>query len=160
MSNKKTSVEAATGSVGKEVLSYCTSCKMDLNHVIIAMEESKIAKVQCLTCKKEHLFREPKGSKSASAKKRKKSTDSSQEGEASVSSESSAHSIELEWQRLMELHQASAVKPYTMKAQFQLGDRLNHSSFGEGIVSKLIYPNKLEVIFRTDIKVMIHAGSV
>ena len=52
---------AQKNSVGTEALAYCTSCKMDLNHVIVAMKGDRIAKVQCLTCKKEHVYKAPKG---------------------------------------------------------------------------------------------------
>ena len=50
-----------TSTVASETLSYCTSCKIDLNHRIVAMKEDLIVKVQCLTCKKEHKYRSPKG---------------------------------------------------------------------------------------------------
>jgi hypothetical protein len=58
----------------------------------------------------------------------------------------------------MSAHKEVPIKPYTMKGMFGLGDKLNHPIFGDGIVGKLIYPNKLEVIFRTDVKVLIYAG--
>jgi hypothetical protein len=66
----------------------------------------------------------------------------------------------VEWEKLMVAHRATPTKNYSMKAHFALGDKLAHPTFGEGIVGKLIYPNKLEVIFRTDVKVLIHAGQV
>ena len=62
--------EADTTPVAKETLAYCTSCKMDLNHIIVAMKGDRIAKVQCLTCKKEHNFRAPKGATEPPKKKR------------------------------------------------------------------------------------------
>ncbi len=141
---------ARNASVAKETLSFCTSCKMDLNHVIVAMKGDRIAKVQCLTCKKEHAYRIPKGAKEPGTKtpRARKS-----------SAEDTTHSIEAEWEKLMNSHRDHPVKPYSMKTLFELGDKLNHPTFGDGIVGKLIYPNKLEVIFRSDIKVLIHAGT-
>ena len=141
---------ARTASVAKETLAYCTSCKMDLNHVIVAMKGDRIAKVQCLTCKKEHVYRAPKGATEPEAKPSRAKK---------ASAEDSHSSVEMEWERLMVAHREHPVKPYSMKGQFGLGDKLNHPTFGEGIVGKLIYPNKLEVIFRNDVKVLIHAGS-
>ena len=122
---------------------------MDLNHVIVAMKGEKIAKVQCLTCKKEHAYRIPKGEKTPKAPKQKKNT-SSDEGN---------HSIEVEWEKLMNAHRDVPVKPYSMKAHFSLGDKIHHPTFGDGIIAKLIYPNKLEVIFRTDVKILIYGGA-
>ncbi len=143
---------ARTTSVANETLAYCTSCKMDLNHIIVAMKGDRIAKVQCLTCKKEHVYRTPKGATEPQAKTPKVR-------KATAEAEDSHHSIEAEWEKLMNSHREMPVKPYSTKGQFGLGDKLSHPTFGEGIVGKLIYPNKLEVIFRTDVKILIYMGT-
>lgn len=141
----------ARASVADETISYCTSCKMDLNHVIVAMKGDKIAKVQCLTCKKEHAYRVPKGATEPQAKTpRAKKAESSDETHSSV---------EAEWEKLMSAHREIPGKAYSTKSRFALGDKLSHPTFGDGIVGKLIYPNKLEVIFRTDVKILIHSGN-
>lgn len=144
---------AATGMVGKETLAFCTSCKMDLNHVIVALKGDRIAKAQCLTCKKEHAYKAPKGQ--AEPKKVRKTKAAAEAAELPGS-----HSIEAEWQKLMGTHRDLPSKPYNIKGHFGLGDKINHPTFGEGIVGKLIYPNKLEVIFRTDVKVLVHGGQL
>lgn len=148
----------ASGStaVGKETLAYCTSCKMDLNHIIVALKGDRIAKVQCLTCKKEHAFKAAKGvvepGKAVKATRTKK--------KAASDEEEVNHSIEAEWQKLMLAHKDAPTKGYTVKSNFGLGDKINHPTFGEGIVGKLIYPNKIEVIFQMDVKVLIHGGAL
>ena len=134
--------------VGAETLAYCTSCKMDLNHVVVAMKGDRIAKVQCFTCKKEHVYRSPKGATQPAPKKSKKAAET----------DDANHSIEAEWEKLMNSHRDHPMKNYTMKGHFGLGDKLSHPTFGDGIVGKLIYPNKLEVIFRTDVKILIYSG--
>lgn len=140
---------SATTAVGKETLAYCTSCKMDLGHVVVALKGDRIAKVQCQTCKKEHAFKAPKG---ATEPKKKR-------GKAAKEAENEASPIEAEWEKLMSTHKDAPTKTYNTKGQFLLGDKINHATFGHGIVGKLIYPNKIEVIFRTDVKVLIHAGA-
>jgi len=142
----RSTAEDAPIGVGKETLAYCTSCKMDLGNVIVAMKGDRIAKVQCLTCKKEHVYKSPKGI--TTPKKTKKAKAAEEKG----------NPVELEWEKLMAQHREAPMKSYTMKSHFGLGDKLAHPNFGEGIVGKLIYPNKIEVIFRTDVKVLIHAG--
>jgi hypothetical protein len=119
---------------------------MDLNAAIVAMKGDRIAKVQCFTCKKEHVYKAAKGV--TEPKKTRKKKDA----------EPQANPVELEWEKLMAQHKDAPMKTYSMKAHFGLGDKLAHPNFGDGIVGKLIYPNKLEVIFRTDVKVLIHAG--
>lgn len=138
----------ATG-VGKETLAYCTSCKMDLNHIIVAMKGDRVAKAQCLTCKKEHAFKAPKG---ATEPKKKRGKAAKDDGPAE------SNLIEAEWEKLMATHKDAPSKNYNTKGQFALGDKINHTTFGAGIVGKIIYPNKIEVIFRTDVKVLIHGG--
>ena len=141
---------APASSVADETLAYCTSCKMDLNHIIVALKGERIAKVQCLTCKKEHVYRAPKGATTPQAKSSKSKKSENQDDQN--------HSIEAEWEKLMSSHRDAAVKPYSIKGHFTLGDKLNHPTFGDGIVGKLIYPNKLEVIFRMDVKILIYGG--
>lgn len=138
--------------VASETLAYCTTCRMDLNSVIVAMKGDRIAKVQCLTCKKEHVFKTPKGIDTPAAKP-KRASKKKENAAAEV-----AQSIEAEWEKLMSTHKDAPLKTYSTKGAFVLGDKISHPNFGDGIVGKLIYPNKLEVIFRTDLKVLIYAG--
>ena len=66
--------------------------------------------------------------------------------------------VELEWMK--QINAASRpMRSYAANESFVPGDRVNHPSFGEGVVQKLVYPNKMEIIFRSDIKVLVHAGS-
>jgi hypothetical protein len=155
MAKTSATSSAAKSNVGGEALAYCTSCKMDLNHVVVAMKGDRIAKVQCFTCKKEHAYKAPKGVTEPSAAPKTKAP----RKKSAAAEEAAIHSIEVEWQKLMLTHKDAPLKSYSLKGNFALGDKLNHPNFGEGIVGKLIYPNKLEVIFRTDVKVLIHAGA-
>lgn len=147
MARTESTTQLAPG-VAKETLAYCTSCKMDLNHIVVAMKGDRIAKVQCLTCKKEHVYKAAKGV--TTPKKTRKKKDEAEQPTAT--------SIEAEWEKLMATHKDAPFKAYTTKGAFILGDKIKHPTFGDGIVGKLIYPNKLEVIFRTDIKVLIYGG--
>lgn len=78
---------------------------------------------------------------------------------ASGSGSSDGSPIELEWRKLMISHKNVPLKPYSAKGLFKIGDRIDHAKFGEGIVAKLIYPNKVEVIFQHDMLILIHAGT-
>ena len=137
--------------VGKESLSYCTSCRMDLAHIIVSMKGDKIAKVECKTCKKTHVFRAPKGITTPKAKKPKKT----KAGDAAAST----RSVEAEWERLMTETQAAAEKSYNRGQSFSLGDKIKHTTFGQGFVTKLIFPNKMEVIFKSDVRMLVHTAA-
>src|ERR1041384_514178 len=43
-----------------EVDSWCTKCRMDLLHRIIAVHDGKIIRVECRTCGGHHNYRRPK----------------------------------------------------------------------------------------------------
>ncbi len=141
--------------VGKEALSYCSSCRMDLNHTIVAMQGDRIRKVQCRTCKKEHMYKAPKGVNDPAVQPAEKPEKAARTKTAAAAKSTP---IEVEWHKQM-LANSSPIKPYSAKGSFSIGDKLNHPMFGDGIVGKLVFPNKIEVVFRHDLKVLIHAGA-
>lgn len=136
--------------VAEDTLSYCTKCKMDLMHVVCAMKGDQVQKVKCHTCGTTHQFRAPKGVTEPPKKKTSKKA---------AAEAATATSIAEEWKKSLALNSGTPQKKYAPKNPFLLGDRIQHSSFGEGIVQRLIYPNKIEVLFETDVKILIHAGA-
>ncbi|HEY6461985.1 MAG TPA: hypothetical protein VIY73_17585, partial [Polyangiaceae bacterium] len=43
--------------VAGEVDSWCTKCRLVLNHRIVSMKNGKAYQVECLTCRSTHLWR-------------------------------------------------------------------------------------------------------
>ena len=43
--------------VAGEVDSFCTKCRLVLNHRIVSMKAGKAYQVECLTCRSTHLWR-------------------------------------------------------------------------------------------------------
>lgn len=136
-----------TLAVGKELVCFCTRCKMDLGHTIVSMMGGMPARVICRTCKSEHNFKAKKGVKEPGT-----TTRAARESKAEKTVP-----VEVEW--LKQIHASSKpIKGYAADQAFQSGDRISHPTFGEGIIQKLIFPNKIEVLFRADLKTLIHAG--
>lgn len=135
-----------------EVLAYCGSCKMDLTANVVAKVGSKIVKVQCRTCKKEHSYRPAKGVNDPNAAPPVKTKKPKAAAEAKA-----AVSVEAEWNRLMKDAAAAARVTYSPKAKLNLGDVVKHPSFGEGIVTRIQHPDKAEILFQTDLKLLIHS---
>lgn len=135
--------------VAKSVLSYCTSCKMDLIHTIVAVKGDKIARVLCRTCKKEHAFRLPAELKASSKKRRAVKSPAPR----------NAGSAQAEWERAMEQAAGLPAKAYTLDGSFDAGEKVDHPMFGPGLVKRLISPNKMEVVFEKEVKVMIRGES-
>jgi hypothetical protein len=150
------SAKPAPLTVGKEIVCYCTRCKMDLGHTITSMVGGMPARVICRTCKSEHNYKSKKGVKEPGAA----STVTRSAGTPRAAREPKADKVvpvELEWSKQINASNR-AIKQYAANEGFQTGDRLSHPTFGEGVVQKLIFPNKIEVLFRMDIKTLIHAA--
>jgi hypothetical protein len=130
--------------VGKDVLSYCTKCKLNLGHIIVAMKDTKhIAKVKCNTCGTLQAFKDPTLSKQNKTRTKKTS-----------SVPSKVISVSDLWMEKMSNTKKKST-PYTMDSKFVQGDVIDHVKFGPGIVEKVV-DDKIEVIFRHEIKTLVH----
>jgi hypothetical protein len=130
--------------VGKDVLSYCSKCKLNLGHMIVAMKDSKhIAKVKCNTCGTMHAYKDPSMAK-PNKTRTKKTTDTP----------SKVVSVSDLWMEKISNSKKKSM-PYAIDSKFVEGDIIDHLKFGPGIVEKVV-DDKIEVIFRHEIKVLVH----
>ncbi|HXH75852.1 MAG TPA: hypothetical protein VNJ08_12845 [Bacteriovoracaceae bacterium] len=130
--------------VGKDVLSYCTKCKLNLGHIIVAMKDAKhIAKVKCNTCGTLQSYKDPTLAKQNKTRTKKTS-----------SIPSKVISVSDLWMEKMSSTKKKSM-PYAMDGKFNQGDIIDHSKFGPGIVEKVV-DDKIEVIFRHEIKTLVH----
>ncbi len=132
-------------SVGKEVLSYCSKCKLTLAHLVVAMKSpTQIGKVTCKTCKGTHAYKDPSA---VSARKTKSRT--------STKKTAAKTSVSDMWMDAMANSKTKSLS-YSTKTNFTIGDIIDHPKFGPGVVEKSLDGNKVQVIFRHEIKVLIH----
>ena len=134
--------------VSEDIVAYCTSCKLDLAHVIVALDGEKVKKVLCKTCNKEHVYKAPKEGKVPSKKKK-----------TTANSKKKTISPLEEWERAMEQAKDAPIRVYAQDGSFAEGEKVDHSTFGLGLITKLIQPNKMEVIFEEGAKLMIRRSS-
>ena len=129
--------------VGGDVLSYCGKCKMELAHVIIAMIDTRPAKVQCKTCRSPHNYRpgEPAHKTSAPKKQRVPKT--------------YVKASEY-WEKKMGEKNSDDLRPYSIKDKYVLGDVIQHPKFGMGIVELVQTNGKITVLFRDGEKILVH----
>lgn len=134
----------STFAAGKEVLSYCGSCKLSLGHIIIVMKDAAtIGKVKCNTCGGTHMYKDPASktkkvkSKKPTARKTKKSI-----------------SVGELWAEELSKFSGKA-KVYSIRERFDQGDMLDHKKFGPGVVQECI-DDKIEVLFQHEIKLLVH----
>lgn len=131
---------------GSEVDSKCLKCKDVTNHTIVAMADGKVAKVVCNVCGGRHNYRPPKPEKKTNPKKK--------------ASRSSGKSIkqakaEARFEELLADRDLSEAQTYSLTAVFKKGDLIDHPTFGLGVVTGTILPDKIEVTFREEDKILI-----
>ena len=140
--------EPMVNKVAKDVVAYCVSCKMDLAHTVVAMDGETVKKVLCITCNKEHVYRAPKGEKAPTNKKKPVRKTRAKKIVAP----------DVLWEKALEPAQNLLSKLYTIDGSFESGEKIDHKTFGLGLITKLIQPNKMEVIFKEGTKIMIRGN--
>lgn len=134
--------------VAKDIVAYCTSCRMNLVHLIVAMDSDKVVRVLCKTCKREHTYHPPKGMLESMRKKTSPNSPAKKKVEGPG-----------DWELAMEQYNDMPAKRYTLEGLFQEGDKIDHSRFGTGFVRQLIKPNKMEVLFEEEAKIMVRGAA-
>lgn len=137
---------------GSEIDAWCTSCRLNLNHRIVAMVKETAKKVMCLTCNKQHNFRAPKTPAEIKPKAAKKKAVKKPAGRATIS----ATTIMREWHEATNNREPSEYTPYAMTSTFEPGQLVMHPKFGEGLVRETIAPHKLSVVFKDGPKMLVH----
>ena len=145
---------------GGEVVSYCTKCRMDLNHRIIAMVDGVPVKVECESCGSHHKYRRPMEERAADKRARASSTErakstSPRSAAARAAAEAAAEADrEREWQGRIAGKMADEFTKYSPKGKFDTDDLVHHFKFGDGYVVRVIEGNKIEVMFQDGPRVL------
>jgi hypothetical protein len=141
---------------GEDVEAWCTRCKMNLNHRVIAVVGNEVRRVHCLTCNGDHNYYPPKHQKAT--KERKPTARSAASSGASVvatKAVSVARALS-EWNTIIKKMPPDVVpRPYSASEQFQSGDFIEHPHFGLGKVLGMAARDKIEVIFQAGRKVLV-----
>jgi len=149
---------------GGEIDSWCTKCRLILNHRIIAMVGTKPVRVECSTCGSHHNYRprapgeksEPvarAGASGASSSRASSSASSSRGAGASrgpTRAEQARMSREQTWEKAIAGHAISDFRRYSVAATFAEGDLIHHAKFGDGVVVRVIDAAKIEILFKDD----------
>lgn len=120
-------------SAGGNIPSYCTKCRLNLDHAIVALVGGAIAKVKCKTCGSTHKFRDPADPLKTRLPRAK--TDNAARTPAANP-----------WGAAL-AEAKGKERAYAMDAKYRIGDIVVHDRFGKGIVQKL-YANKCDVLFQ------------
>lgn len=144
-----------------EIDSYCTKCKLDLNHRVVAMVDGQPKRVECSTCSSQHNYRKPKSAAAAAKPKRDPAAPKSTRGKGSVSARALAafeaeNEREKAWEKAVSGRAVSDFKSYRVSVGFSDGELMRHAKFGDGIVLRIIEKTKIEVMFKDGPKILAH----
>src|SRR5437773_1809921 len=146
---------------GGEVDSWCTKCKLFLNHRIIAMMGPKPARVECSTCGSHHNYRAAAPGEKAPAGDRPARAGASGSASASPRSArgpSKAVQAQLDrersWEKAIAGKAPRDFKPYRVSQTFSNGELVHHSKFGDGVVLRIVDAHKVEILFKEESKTL------
>lgn len=136
---------------GDEIDSRCLKCKDVTNHTIIAMEDKEVAKVVCNVCRGRHKYRPPaKDKKSSATRSTAKKTTPRAAGVTIKAAKAATH-----FEEMIEGRDPATAVAYSMTDTFKINDLLDHPLFGLGLVTGIIKPDKIEVLFKEGSKLFI-----
>jgi hypothetical protein len=128
--------------VGGEVDAFCTRCELTLAHTIHALMAGRPVKVECNTCHSVHRYR----GQSEGSRPRASRTDPSARAKAVIAG----------FEELLARRDAGKALPYSPKKRFSVDDVVDHPVFGRGFVSAIRDGDKIEITFRSEVKVLVH----
>lgn len=142
---------------GEDVEAWCTRCRMNLNHRVIAVVGNTIQRVQCLTCGGDHKYYPPKHSRSATAEKRVvKGVETARSQNSRKLVQKAGGKALGEWTTIMkEMPETTIPRPYLASESYESGEFIMHSVFGAGRVLDVLGSERIQVIFKEGRKVLI-----
>ncbi len=153
----------ASPKVGADVESMCGKCG-DVWHIIVAMVEGKIVKVECKECDAQHKYKPPPGKDrvdamtnrtSARASSTRTTTPRAPRTPGSTSSIRRPRADVIN-PPLVEPDMSRPIKDYVITEYYRVAERIQHSKFGQGIVEKDLGDNKIQVYFADGRRTLMH----
>lgn len=144
--------------VGDEIESVCGKCG-DVWHVVAAMIGSKVVKVVCKRCGGQHRHRPPTGSAAAAPVKSEAAPKAAKPAKEKMSKKAAAAAAaEAAAAAPVEPDLSRPIKPYKPSELYQLRDRIQHRTFGVGVVEDVSSAGKIQVRFPEGPKKLLHGA--
>jgi len=126
--------------VGADIEAVCGRCG-EVWHVVVAIADGAIAKVECKQCGRLHRYRQIGGRRAevrSATRTRKVSAKARTAGP------------------LVEADPSRPLKSYRSSDCYAIGDRIEHPRFGAGIVDRVAGPEKVQVFFPDGHRLLVH----
>lgn len=140
--------------VGSEVDAWCTKCRMDLSHLIVALLAGQPKRVECQTCHTQHNYRAPKGATEPLPKEAAPATAAKKVKTPRVTKAQAEYNGE--WDARCAGRSGEDFNPYSIKQVFEAEDLVKHKKFGQGFVFEVLDDNKITVFFKEGPRTLIH----
>ena len=135
-------------SAGSEIDSWCTKCRMDLGHRIIAMVHGRPKRVICQTCGSQHNYRAP-ASETKAVVRRNAAPKPAGSAAQRVTQKAQAEAQRVhDWESRIAGQAMDAFTRYTIDKSYARGELVIHKKFGEGYVVDVLEAGKVSVMFR------------
>ncbi len=151
---------------GSEIDAWCTKCRMDLGHRVVAMVGAAPKRVVCLTCGGEHVYRAPRSSGGVAPVVRRRGDAagpaSKRPATAGVRAAQRAREEEQRygtWASHTLGKAVDAFTRYSMEEHLAVGQLILHPKFGEGYVEGVREDDKVSVMFRDGRRTLAHRGN-
>ena len=131
-------------STGGDIDSYCTKCKLILEHIVVAMTGGVVLKVKCKTCGSTHKFKGMPAERTKSP--RMKGT-----------TIKPVLTTQAQWEAAVGTANDNE-QAYDMTGSYHAGDVIVHSIFGKGVVQKTFF-NKCTVLFRDKERLLVTSNT-
>lgn len=128
---------------GGEIDAWCTRCRLDLGHRIVALVDDRPKRVVCMTCGSEHNYRAPKSRERASAGRREAAPRKARGG-----AKPKASAARAEWEARVNGQALAAFTRYSMTQSYRVDQLIVHKKFGEGYVAAIPDSDKVTIVFR------------
>jgi hypothetical protein len=155
--------------VGKDVEAVCRKCG-EVWHVMVAVDDGKITRVQCKECMAYHRYRAPEGEERVDGvpKARRRTaastptsggtdTKAKKVAKKKTSRKKGAKKVGAYDEPLLEPDLSRPIRVYKMTDTYSPGDRVEHAKFGQGVVEMLPGDGKMNVFFENGRKTLAHA---
>jgi hypothetical protein len=149
---------------GGEIDAWCTKCRMDLGHRIVALVHGAPKRVVCQTCGSQHNYRAPRVIKASAGVFVRGRTEPAQpkatSAGARVAQKAKSENERYEkWAQRTLGRAVDAFTRYGMDQSFAEGQLVIHTKFGEGYVDKVLDAGKVSIMFRDGPKTLAHRGT-
>ena len=133
---------------GDSVDSWCGKCKLILAHTIEALVDDTPARVTCNTCRAQHKYRPYKPGEAPSTLRKRKA--------AAAGGPQTRKARASKYEKLLDGQDLSKAKRYSPSGSYELGDVVEHTTFGVGVTTTVKAGSKIEVIFENGVKTLVH----